>query len=209
MYPKLKLKDVVFTLADIINCDYPEQWSRAQALARRLAELQEKVLPALSCLHQQLPADVKQLQDSDAQIALQTYILARSLYAFADKVFRVLLDEQCTVLAKALNASDRYAEEDALAVLERTLDVLDHAPLEAIASDPVLGLQRLSDVTHQFEHRLDFIVFHMERGSWSFHEIMGTISTSGLYHEDLLQDAINCTLPTCISVGKLLDDDTM
>ena len=208
MSPKLKLKDVVFTLADIINCDYPEQWSRAQALARRLAELQEKVLPALPGLHQQLPADVKQLQDSDAQMALQTYILARSLYAFADKVFRVL-DEQCTVLAMALNASDRYAEEDALAVLECTLDVLDHAPLEAIASDPVLGLQRLSDVTHQFEHRLDFIVFHKERADWSFHDIMGTIADSGLCREDLLQDAINCTLSTCVLVGKLLDDDTM
>ena len=207
----LKLSQVkkhVYTHAEIIGNGYPEQWSKAQAFASHLAALQEKVLPTLPSLHQQLPADVKQLQDSDAQMALQTYILARSVYAFDHKVFRVL-DEQCTVLAKALNASDRYAEEDALAVLERTLDVLDHAPLEAIASDPVLGLQRLSDVTHQFEHRLDFIVFHMERGYWSFHDIMGTISTSGLYREDLLQDAINCTLPTCISVGKLLDDDTM
>ena len=203
-----QIKKPVYTHAEIIGDGYPEQWSKAQAFASHLAALQEKVLPTLPSLHQQLPADVKQLQDSDAQMALQTYILARSLYAFADKVFRVL-DEQCTVLAKALNASDRYAEEDALAVLERTLDVLDHALLEAIASDPVLGLQRLSDVTHQFEHRLDFIVFHKERGYWSFHDIMGTISTSGLYREDLLQDAINCTLPTCISVGKLLDDDTM
>ena len=203
-----QIKKPVYTHAEIIGDGYPEQWSKAQAFASHLAALQEKVLPTLPSLHQQLPADVKQLQDSDAQMALQTYILARSVYAFVHKVFRVL-DEQCTVLAKALNASDRYAEEDALAVLERTLDVLDHAPLEAIAFDPVLGLQRLSDVTHQFEHRLDFIVFHMERGYWSFHDIMGTISTSGLYREDLLQDAINCTLPTCISVGKLLDDDTM
>ena len=203
-----QIKKPVYTHAEIIGDGYPEQWSKAQAFASHLAALQEKVLPTLPSLHQQLPADVKQLQDSDAQMALQTYILARSVYAFDHKVFRVL-DEQCTVLAKALNASDRYAEEDALAVLERTLDVLDHALLEAIASDPVLGLQRLSDVTHQFEHRLDFIVFHMERGYWSFHDIMGTISTSGLYREDLLQDAINCTLPTCISVGKLLDDDTM
>ena len=197
-----------YTYAEIVDCDYPEQWSRAQALARRLAELQEKVLPTLPGLHQQLPADVKQLQAADAQMALQNYILARSLYAFADKVFQVL-DEQCTTLAKALNASDRYAEEDALAQLERTLDVLDHAPLEAIASDPITGLQRLSSITHKFDRRLDFIVFHMERADWSFHDIMGTIANSGLCREDLLRDAINCTLPTCVSVGKLLDDDTM
>lgn len=209
MYPKLKLKDVkspVYTHAEIIDCDYPEQWSKAQALARRLAELQEKVLPALPGLHQQLPADVKQLQDSDAQMALQTYILARSVYAFAHKVFRVL-DEQCTALAKALNACDIDAEEDALKLLERTLEILDNAPLDAIASDPINGLLRLSYVTHNhdFTYRLDFPVM----GNWSFHDIMGSIAHSGLFHKDLLQDAINDALPTLVSVGKLLDDDTM
>ena len=203
-----QIKKPVYTHAEIIGNGYPEQWSKAQAVVSRLAALQEKLLSTLPSLHHSLPADKTQLQHVDAQIALQSYILARSLYAFASKVY-TLLEEQCTALAKATNANDRDAEEDALVLLERTLDVLDHAPLEAIASDPVLGLQRLSDVTHQFEHRLDFIVFHKERGYWSFHDIMGTISTSGLYHEDLLQDAINCTLPTCISVGKLLDDDTM
>lgn len=203
-----QIKKPVYTHAEIIGDGYPEQWSKAQAFASHLAALQEKLLSTLPSLHHSLPADKTQLQHVDAQMALQTYILARSLHAFAHKVY-ALLEEQCTALAKALNASDRYAEEDALAVLERTLDVLDHAPLETIASDPVTGLLRLSYVTHQFEHRLDFIVFHMERGDWSFHDIMGTISTSGLYREDLLQDAINCTLPTCISVGKLLDDDTM
>ena len=203
-----QIKKPVYTHAEIIGNGYPEQWSKAQAVVSRLAALQEKLLSTLPSLHHSLPADKTQLQHVDAQIALQSYILARSLYAFASKVY-ALLEEQCTALAKATNANDRDAEEDALVLLERTLDVLDHAPLETIASDPVLGLQRLSDVTHQFEHRLDFIVFHKERGYWSFHDIMGTISTSGLYHEDLLQDAINCTLPTCISVGKLLDDDTM
>lgn len=203
-----QIKKHVYTHAEIIGNGYPEQWSKAQAFASHLAALQEKVLPTLPCLHRSLPADYIQLQEFDAQMALQSYILARSVYAFAGKVY-ALLEEQCTALAKALNANDRDAEVDALVLLERTLDVLDHAPLETIAADPVLGLQRLSDVTHQFEHRLDFIVFHMERGDWSFHDIMGTISTSGLYREDLLQDAINCTLPTCISVGKLLNDDTM
>ena len=135
---------------------------------------------------------------------MQSYILARSLYAFASKVY-ALLEEQCTALAKALNACDIDAEEDALKLLERTLEILDHAPLETIASDPVTGLLRLSYVTHQFEHRLDFPVF----GNWSFHDIMGTIAHSGLFYEGLLQDAINDALPIQVSVGKLLDDDTM
>ena len=193
-----------YTYAEIVDGDYPEQWSKAQALACRLAELQGKIIPTLPNLHQQLPADIKQLQTTDAQMALQTYILARSLYAFADKVFR-LLDELCTLLAKALNESDRYDEEDALAKLERTLEILDHAPLEAIASDPVTGLQRLSGVTHEFERRLDFPVF----GKWTFHDIMGRIAGSGICREDLLRDAINDVPPTTVSVGTLLDDNTM
>jgi hypothetical protein len=38
---------------------------------------------------------------------------------------------------------------------------------------------------------------------------MGVIAHYGLCREDLLQDTINCALPTCLSVGKLLDDDVM
>lgn len=197
-----------YTLAEIIDCDYPAQWSKAQALSNRLAALQERINSTSSILHQQLPADIKQLQKVDAQISLQNYILARSLYSFAEKVF-MLLNEQCTELAKALNDKDRYAEEDALAEVERTLEILANAPLEDIASDSVTGLLRLSSVTYKFERRMDFPVFHMEKADWTFHDIIGAIANLGLCREDLLQVAINCALPTCVSVGKLLDDDTM
>ena len=201
-----QIKKPVYTHAEIIGDGYPEQWSKAQAVVSRLAALQEKLLSTLPSLHHSLPADKTQLQHVDAQIALQSYILARSLYAFASKVY-ALLEEQCTALAKALNACDIDAEEDALKLLERTLEILDNAPLDAIASDPINGLLRLSYVTHNhdFTCRLDFPVM----GNWSFHDIIGSIAHLGLFHKDLLQDAINDAPPTQISVGKLLDDDTM
>lgn len=205
-----QIKKPVYTHAEIIGDGYPEQWSKAQAFASHLAALQEKVLPTLPSLHHSLPADDTQLQEVDAQMVLQSYILARSLHAFAGKVY-ALLEEQCTALAKALNTFDIDAEEDALKLLERTLEVLDNAPLDAIASDPINGLLRLSYVTHNhdFTYRLDFPVFRSEKGCWTFHDIMGTIAHSGLFYKDLLQDAINDALPTQVSVGKLLDDDTM
>ena len=193
-----------YTLAEIINCDYPEQWSKAQALSNRLAALQERINSTSSILHQQLLSDIKQLQKVDAQMSLQNYILARSLYSFAEKVF-MLLNEQCTELAKALNDNDRDAEEDAIAKLERTLEILANAPLEDIASDSLTGLLRLNRVTYEFEYRLYFPVV----GNWSFHDIMGTVANSGLCHEDILRAAINDTPPTHTSVGKLLDDDVM
>lgn len=198
----------VYTHAEILEDDYPELWDKAQELVVRLTALQEKIIPTLPKLHNQLPANIQELQTPEAQINLQTYILARSLYAFAEKVF-MLLDKQCTELAKALNEKDSDAEDDALAEVERTLEILSNAPLEEIVSDSVTGLLRLSSVTYKFEHRLDFPVFHMEKADWTFHDIMGTIASLGLCYEDLLQDAINCAFPNCVSVGKLLDDDTM
>ena len=117
----------------------------------------------------------------------------------------MLLNEQCTELAKALNDNDRDAEEDAIAKLERTLEILANAPLEDIASDSLTGLLRLNRVTYEFEYRLYFPVV----GNWSFHDIMGTVANSGLCHEDILRAAINDTPPTHTSVGKLLDDDVM
>ena len=194
----------VYTHAEILECDYPELWDKAQELVVRLTALQEKIIPTLPKLHQQLPTNIQQLQTPEAQINLQTYILARSLYAFAGKVF-MLLDKQCTELAKALNEKDSDAEDDALAEVERTLEILANAPLEDIAANPQTGLQRLSSVTCEFEHRLDFMVFYHA----SFHDIMWNIAHSGLCYEDLLQEAINDALPIQISVGKLLDDDTM
>ena len=193
-----------YTLAEIIDYDCPEQWSKAQSLSNRLAALQEMINPTFSILHQHLPADIKQLQKVDAQMSLQNYILARSLYSFAEKVF-TLLDMQCTELAKALYHNDRDAEEDALAKLERTHEILANAPLENIASDSLTGLLRLNRVTYEFEHRLDFMVFYRA----SFHDIMGIIAKFGLCYEDILRAAINDTPPTHTSVGKLLDDDTM
>lgn len=193
----------VYTHAEILECDYPELWDKAQELVVRLTALQEKIIPTLPKLHQQLPTNIQELQTPEAQINLQSYILAYSLYSFAERVFK-LLDEQCTELAKALNTHDRYAEDDALAEVKRTLEILANATLEEIVSDSVAGLLRLSSVIDRFKYTLGVSV-----GKWEFHDIMGVIAHYGLCREDLLQDTINCALPTCVSVGKLLDDDAM
>lgn len=193
----------VYTHAEILECDYPELWDKAQELVVRLTTLQENIIPILPKLHQLLSTNIQQLQTPEAQINLQSYILARSLYSFAERVFK-LLDEQCTELAKALNTHDRYAEDDALAEVKRTLEILANAPLEEIVFDSVTGLLRLSSVIDRFKYTLGVSV-----GKWEFHDIMGGIAHYGLCREDLLQEATNDALPIQVSVGKLLDDDTM
>ena len=196
-----------YTLREIFEDENPELWDKVQALSKRLADLQEMVIPIMPLLQQQLPKDAGLLNEVDAQIAFQSYILARSLYAFADESNK-LLDSQCTNYAKALNAHDTY-EEDALADLKKTIDVLDAAPLESLLDDRVSGLHRLSAVTYKFKGRMDFDVFKSEKGSWSFHDIMGTIINQGLRDANMLHDAINDIPPTSVSVTELLDDDEM
>ena len=196
-----------YMLREIFEDGNPELWNKVQALSKRLADLQEMVIPVMPLLQQQLPKDAGLLNEVDAQIAFQSYVLVRSLYAFADESNK-LLDSQCTSYAKALNAHDTYDEEDALADLKKTIDVLDAAPLESLLDDRVSGLHRLSAVTYKFKSRMDFDVFKSENGSWSFHDIMGAIISQGLSDARMLQDAINDIPPTSVSVMELLDNDT-
>jgi hypothetical protein len=195
-----------YTLREIFEDENPELWDKVQALSKRLADLQEMVIPVLPLRQQQLPKDAGLLNEVDAQIAFQSYILARSQYAFADESNK-LLDSQCTSYVKALNAHDTYDEEDALADLKKTIDVLDAAPLEALLDDRVSGLHRLSAVTYKFKSRMDFCVFNV--GSWMFSDIMGLIIYYGLRDANMLHDAINDIPPTSVSVTELLDDDEM
>lgn len=196
------------TLREIFEDENPELWNKVQAQSKRLADLQEMVIPVLPLRQQQLPKDAGLLNEADAQIAFQSYILARSLYAFADESNK-LLDSQCTSYAKALNAHDTYDEEDALADLKKTIGAFDEVPLEALLDDRVSGLHRLSAVAYRFKSRMDFGVFKSENGSWSFHDIMGTIIRQGLSDANMLHDAINDIPPTSVSVTELLDDDVM
>lgn len=190
-----------YTLREIFEDENPELWDKVQALSKRLADLQEMVIPVLPLRQQQLPKDAGLLNEVDAQIAFQSYILACSIYAFADEANK-LLDRQCTSYAKALNAHDTYDEEDALADLKKTIDILDKVPLGSLLDDRVFGLHRLSAVTYKFKSRMDFCVFN-----WMFSDIMGLIICYGLCDANMLHNAINDIPPTSVSVTELLDDD--
>jgi hypothetical protein len=197
-----------YTLGEIFEDENPELWDKVQALSKRLADLQEMVIPVMPLLQQQVPKDAGLLNEEDAQTAFPSYILVRSLYAFADKSNK-LLGSQCTNYAKALNAHDTYDEEDALADLKKIIDVLDETPLKSLLDDRVSGLHRLSAVTYKFNSRMDFGVFNAKKSSWSFHDIMGTIIRHGLSDGNMLHDAINDIPPTSVSVTELLDNDEM
>lgn len=196
------------TLKEIIEDENPELWNRAQAQSKRFADLQEMVISVLSSRQKQLPEDGEQLKDVDGQIAFQSYILACSLYAFADEANK-LLDGQCTSYAKSVNTHESYDADEALDEIKNTLDILERTPIESLLNDLVSGLHRLSALTCRFKAKMDFSVFKVDSGSWRFSDIMGKIICYGLSDVNLLRDAINDVPPTSVSVTELLDDDTM
>mgnify|MGYP003532862610 CR=1 FL=1 len=120
-----------------------------------------------------------------------------------------VVDEIEEVVEEEISEEDTYDEEDALADLKKTIDVLDAAPLESLLDDRVSGLHRLSAVTYKFKSRMDFGVFNAKKSPWSFHDIMGTIVNQGLCDANMLHNAINDIPPTSVSVTELLDDDEM
>lgn len=194
------------TLKEIIEDEDPELWNRAQAQSKRFADLQEMVISVLSSRQKQLPEDGEQLKDVDGQIAFQSYILACSLYAFADEANK-LLDGQCASYARAVNAHEAYDADEALDDINKTLDILERTPIESLLNDLVSGLHRLSALTCRFKAKMDFGVFKVD--SWRFSDIMEIIICYGLSDVSLLRDAINDVPPTSVSVTELLDDDTM
>jgi hypothetical protein len=198
----------LYTLKDIIEYENPELWNRAQAQSKRFAHLQEMVISVLSSRRKQLPKDGEQLKDVDGQIAFLSYILACSLYAFADEVNK-LLDAQCASYAKYVNTHETYDADVALDDIKKTLDILEGTPIESLLNDHVSGLHRLSALTCRFNAKMDFGVFKVASGYWMFSDIMGMIICYGMSDVNMLLDAINDIPPTSVSVTELLDDDTM
>ena len=58
-----------YTLREIFEDENPELWDKVQALSKRLADLQEMVIPVMPLRQQQLPKDAGLLNEVDAQIA--------------------------------------------------------------------------------------------------------------------------------------------
>ena len=84
----------VYTHAEILECDYPELWDKAQELVVRLTTLQKKIIPILPKLHQQLPTNIQQLQTLRVWLTLlsQQQLLLRVLMRTTN--LRIILQRQ-------------------------------------------------------------------------------------------------------------------
>ena len=202
------------TMREFLEYDYPELLEAAENGCAILAGLQNVLVELLPLSKKMLPSSIERLNDVQAQTALTVYIYHYSLFAFADKVYS-LIKEQCAALAEALNSNGKQDEDEAADKLMNTLQSLGRMPLDNLLAQSVAGLMRLNIFKDYISEMYDFLVipvFNEDgtlRANWSFRDIIGTIVRDGLLYEQLLADCVNAPLPDSITIGKVVDDETL
>lgn len=203
-----------YTLRELLECEYPELLEAAESRCAVLTGLQNAIVELLPLSKRLLPGDIKQLADVEAQANLMAYIYHHSLFAFADKVYTIL-NEQCNALAEALNSNLKADEEVAVKNLEKRLRSLGNIPFDKLLDNSAACLLRLEVFKDYLQERLDFLVIPVfdatgkQIGDWSFRDITGAIARRGLSDEQLLTDCIGAPLPSCHTIGKVVDDETL
>lgn len=208
------LRDFCCTLRDFLECEYPELLEAAESRCAVLTELQNAIVELQPLSKRLLPGDIKQLANVGAQANLMVYIYHHSLFAFADKVYTIL-NEQCTALAEALNSGLEEEEREVADKLQKTIKALSNIPFENLLEHSAVGLLRLEIFKDYLQERLDFLVIPVfdatgkQIGDWSFRDITGAIARRGLSDEQLLTDCIGAPLPSCHTIGKVVDDERL
>lgn len=180
----------VYTLAEIMEDNHHELWEQGQRQVDRLVELQGKMLERFEDFRESV-------------ISLETYIYFRCVFTFAQELWNVL-ESRCTNLAKASNGDDNVDEDDAIFELKHVLSLLDDMPMQDLDDDS-LGIHSLYILRSLYNPQV-IIVFPP---GWNIPDIAGAFSTHGEYPEDLLEIASADDIPEAVTIGKLLDDDTM
>ena len=204
------------TMRDFLELYYANLLKAAESGCTLLTELQSALIDLLPRSKKLLPSNIEQLAGAEAQANFMTYIYYYSLFSFADKAYTIL-NEQCTALAKALDANDAEDKKKGVENLEKTLKALSYVPFDTLLNDSAVGLLRLDIFKEYLGERLDFPVIpplYDENGkriggSWSFRDITGVMEIYGLSDKKLFTDCINAPLPDSITIGKVVDDETL
>lgn len=200
------------TMKEVLKQDASELWEKDQECTNKLLELQKSVVKALPSSKELLTSNKEQLTQQQLQVQLLGYIKLRSLYSFADKLWKTI-DERCQALAKAINSQDRYSEEDVKKEIEDIFNVVKRLDADSLTNDSVTGFFRLSNIVSSISPRMDFNVMKVypHNAVWTFFDIVGSINGNGIHHDgSLWNSALNDDFPTSPSIGELIaNDDTV
>ena len=188
-----------YTKSELFEEQFPELLNKSFETVLRLKDIQQKIVEMLPQLKRQLPSN-EELQSTEGKLNLLTYILVRSLYGFANNIW-ITIDKQCDDLAVKISKNELNGHSDTVD-LEKLVKDVEYFPLEEFLNDHVSGLLRFSNIFYCSQCIRDFDAIM----GWTFRDIMGNISAYGITQQ-LLDKAIGDSIPTALSIGKLLDDD--
>ena len=188
-----------YTERELFEEKFPELLNKSFEIVLRLKDIQQKIVEMLPQLKRQLPSN-EELQSTEGKLNLLTYILVRSLYGFANKIW-ITIDKQCDDLAVKISKNELNGHSDTVD-LEKLVKDVEYFPLEEFLNDHVSGLLRFSNIFYCSQCIRDFDAIM----GWTFRDIMGYITAYGITQR-LLDIAIGDSIPTASSIGKLLDDD--
>jgi hypothetical protein len=204
---KTKVSQGPYTRKEMMQEYQSGLWNRADEVASAILDLQKEVVEMLPEAKRLLPRNYEELKGAESQTNFVNYIRLRSLYAFAEEIWKVI-EVQCSKLAEAENDNARELIDDCEGALDKTLGVSETIPFEKLVDQKTFGLDELNELLLSFKNNPhDFIVLRHSRGTWSFLDIMGTIANYGLMYEGLLSAALSDDLPSGPSIGQLLADD--
>lgn len=184
-----------------METDYQPLWEGAQKYVEYLNQVQAQIiniLPKYKCL---LPNKYIDLKEKRAQTNLFNYIRLCSIYTFADKAFQTI-DKLCRDLVDSENKQEQEGIDD----LIQKIVALCNISLDDFITDEITGFQRLCAKWQELREKSiisDWIVFKLERGTWSFGDIVGSND------EGLWRDVTQNKDPEAVSIGTLLDSDEM
>ena len=93
-----------YTERELFEEKFPELLNKSFETVLRLKDIQQKIVEMLPQLKRQLPSN-EELQSTEGKLNLLTYILVRSLYGFANKIW-ITIDKQCDDFA------DEFGKEE-------------------------------------------------------------------------------------------------
>jgi len=195
-------KKLPYTLKDFVEICNPEYWRVANECLKYLEAWQELTLKELPKYKKLLAIDEEERKTQEAQNNFSYYFKLRAIYGLAEYL-RCEIDKECHELAVCTSviSNDSTCNEQGVETARMTLltlfnavnkiDVLD------LTKDPASDFQKMDKA---FKSYNSFGI--IERYTYfDFREPMKT----NILDKTLWEAAINCTDPTGVSLGGLME----
>ena len=165
---------------------YTKLWDKANECVDQLIELQTKIIPTIASSWKPIAYCTKltddALREKEYQLMLIEQLYSRSLYGFAEMIWRTI-KRQFRNIAKARINNNQKDVEKAIEKLENTIAVVSKIKWDGLANDHATGLLRLKCILKKFKRPSDFAVLYLgstNYSTWTFKPMIDSLENYGI-----------------------------